>query len=101
MKTDKICPMCGTELEMWTDVDYCCPNEACEGNNACITPKVWETLFTGAKAKEALKVATDALKTATEYLGNQNPLYEVEVMKLHIDLSNAVEKIESIMKGDK
>lgn len=45
------------------------------------------------RTRKALDVAVDAIKNATEYLGNQEPLVDVMAMNLHIDLSKALEQI--------
>lgn len=67
-------------------------NEQVEDSDSCLFQ---------IKLRKALDVAIDVLKKATDYLGNQNPLYEVEGMNLYIDLSNGLEKINKIMNGGK
>jgi hypothetical protein len=51
--------------------------------------------------RKALDVAVDAIKNATEYLGNQEPLVDVMAMNLHTDLSKVLEQITALEQKDK
>lgn len=48
------------------------------------------------RTRKALDVAVDAIKNATEYLGNQEPLVDVMAMNLYTDLSKALEQITAL-----
>jgi hypothetical protein len=50
--------------------------------------------------RKALEIAVDAIKNATEYLGNQEPLVDVMAMNLHTDLSKALEQITALEQKD-
>ena len=52
------------------------------------------------RTRKALDVAVDAIKNATEYLGNQEPLVDVMAMNLHTDLSKALEQITALEQKD-
>lgn len=52
------------------------------------------------RTKQALDVAVSALKSATEYLGNQEPLVDVMATNLCIDLSHTLTQINQMI-GDK
>lgn len=51
--------------------------------------------------RKALEIAVDAIKNATEYLGNQEPLVDVMAMNLYTDLSKALEQITALEQKDK
>jgi hypothetical protein len=48
------------------------------------------------RTRKALDVAVDAIKNATEYLGNQEPLVDVMAMNLYTDLSKVLEQITAL-----
>lgn len=50
------------------------------------------------RTRKELDVAVDAIKNATEYLGNQEPLVDVMAMNLYTDLSKALEQITAEQK---
>lgn len=52
------------------------------------------------RTRKALEIAVDALKSATEYLGCQEPLVDVMAMNLHTDLSKALEQITALEQKD-
>lgn len=58
---------------------------------------MWQELI---RTRKALDVAVDAIKNATEYLGNQEPLVDVMAMNLHTDLSKALEQITALEQKD-
>ena len=53
------------------------------------------------RTRKALEIAVGAIKNATEYLGNQEPLVDVMAMNLHTDLSKALAEITALEQKDK
>lgn len=77
--------ICCTEWEKQA-IDYKAENIALSGELEC--------------TRKALDVAVDAIKNATEYLGNQEPLVDVMAMNLYTDLSKALEQITALEQKD-
>lgn len=97
---DKLkCPFCQQELDYLAEDIYgnmYCPN--CRDKNGFTykaSESIWQELI---RTRKALDVAVDAIKNATEYLGNQEPLVDVMAMNLHTDLSKALEQITAEQK---
>ena len=90
------CPFCNEGMLFWgaTGPWRKCPK--CD-NNLIGNDELWQELIT---TRKALNIAVDALKNATEYLGNQEPLVDVMATNLHIDLSKALEQIKELTKGE-
>jgi uncharacterized Zn finger protein (UPF0148 family) len=86
------CPFCQQKLQedVGYDGDYSCPN--CR-QPYFGSPELWQELI---RTRKALDVAVDAIKNATEYLGNQEPLVDVMAMNLYTDLSKALEQITAL-----
>ena len=116
------CPFCQQKLkELYNNgisVGFRCKNKNCpETNIMCGTKALWQELIKLMKDKDlsdkigkletelertrkALDVAVDAIKNATEYLGNQEPLVDVMAMNLYTDLSNALKQITALEQKD-
>ena len=87
------CPICNDgEIIAYPDGTYECDNHECSIYNGTHT-ETFEALI---RTRKALDVAVDAIKNATEYLGNQEPLVDVMAMNLHTDLSKALEQITAL-----
>ena len=101
--SDMKCPFCQQELEEETfsrgRVFVSCNNPNCIISDwgGCSKQIIAELIRT----RKALEIAVDALKNATEYLGNQEPLVDVMAMNLHTDLSKALEQITELEQKDK
>lgn len=91
--SDMKCPFCQQELDTGNYFVHC-HNPHCDITEEMEgTEEMWEALI---RTRKALDVAVDAIKNATEYLGNQEPLVDVMAMNLHTDLSKALEQIKTI-----
>lgn len=73
---------------------------ALETENKDLSDKIGKLETKLEKTRKALDVAVDAIKNATEYLGNQEPLVDVMAMNLHTDLSKALEQITALEQKD-
>lgn len=100
-KNELKCPFCQQEYIITKD-DFCfgqqrcvCRNPNCEFDGWHFPIKLVSELI---RTRKALDVAIDAIKNATEYLGNQEPLVDVMAMNLHTDLSKALEQITALEK---
>lgn len=97
--TELKCPFCQQELllsslregdeehQMWT----------CLSCQLSAQRKLWHEFI---RTRKAFGIAVDAIKNATEYLGNQEPLVDVMAMNLHTDLSKALEQITLLEQKD-
>ena len=92
MSKELVCPFCQQELRKIHPTYVICDNCRITGED-----KLWQELI---RTRKALDVAVDAIKNATEYLGNQEPLVDVMAMNLHTDLSKALEQITSLEQKD-
>ena len=93
------CPFCNKPLQPTyrSENEYWCENYDCaESSWKFGSMPLWQELI---RTRKALDVAVDAIKNATEYLGNQEPLVDVMAMNLHTDLSKALEQITALTKG--
>lgn len=96
--SDMKCPFCNGEL-VGTIGHPICRNQDCV---MCDDPMPQDLLEELIYTRKALDVAVDAIKNATEYLSNQEPLVDVMAMNLYIDLSKALDKITTLeQKGNK
>lgn len=96
--SDMKCPFCNGEL-VGTIGHPICRNQDCV---MCDDPMPQDLLEELIYTRKALDVAVDAIKNATEYLSNQEPLVDVMAMNLYIDLSKAIDKITTLeQKGNK
>lgn len=96
--SDMRCPFCNGEL-VGTIGHPICRNQDCV---MCDDPMPQDLLEELIYTRKALDVAVDAIKNATEYLSNQEPLVDVMAMNLYIDLSKALDKITTLeQKGNK
>ena len=101
MSDKLLCPFCQQELveirfgeqRYWTCINDKCDKSVGLGGNK----KLWQELI---RTRKALDVAVDAIKNATEYLGNQEPIVDVMAMNLHTDLSKALEQITALEQKD-
>ncbi len=94
------CPFCQQKLQ-YDDLLCNCINEHCEESFDMVgTEMLWQKVIDLKQeidsTRKALDVAVDAIKNATEYLGNQEPLVDVMAMNLHTDLSKALEQITAL-----
>ena len=98
-KINPVCPFCNKKLEpIGTSGQFQCGTWGCDASfNFIATRDVWEYID---RTRKALDVAVDAIKNATEYLGNQEPLVDVMAMNLHTDLSKALEQITILKQKD-
>jgi hypothetical protein len=104
---DMKCPFCQQELKPqtmdgeWLECWNCSYHEPSHHpfpqRILCSTKELWLELI---RTRKALDVAVDAIKNATEYLGNQEPLVDVMAMNLHTDLSKALEQITALEQKD-
>lgn len=90
--SDMKCPFCNQELRKISATSFL----VCDNCNITGFDKLWQELI---RTRKALDVAVDAIKNATEYLGNQEPLVDVMAMNLHIDLSKALEQITATLEN--
>lgn len=99
MSKELVCPFCNKKLEpIGTSGQFQCGTWGCDASfNFIATRDVWEYID---RTRKALDVAVDAIKNATEYLGNQEPLVDVMAMNLHTDLSKALEQITILKQKD-
>lgn len=74
---------------------------ALETENKDLSDKIGKLGTELERTRKALDVAVDAIKNATEYLGNQEPLVDVMAMNLYTDLSKALEQITALEQKDK
>lgn len=100
--SDMKCPFCQQELD-YDDLLGSCINEHCEESFDMVgTESLWQKVINLKqeidRTRKALDVAVDAIKNATEYLSNQEPLVDVMAMNLYIDLSKALEQITTEQK---
>ena len=95
------CPFCNKTLQptLRQSDEYWCENYDCPRTNIewVGSQKLWQELI---RTRKALDVAVDAIKNATEYLGNQEPLVDVMAMNLYTDLSKALEQITALEQKD-
>lgn len=96
------CPFCQQEYII-TKGDSCfgqqrcvCRNPNCEFDGWHFPIKLVSELI---RTRKALEVAVGAIKNATEYLGNQEPLVDVMAMNLYTDLSKALEQITATLEN--
>ena len=100
MNNKLICPFCQQELqETYDGKQFWCSNykDPTHPINLQGTKELWQELI---RTRKALDVAVDAIKNATEYLGNQEPLVDVMAMNLYTDLSKALEQITALEQKD-
>ena len=83
--------LCGSR-ELWQELDRWKQSAEDHQNWLRLAEKKLE------RTRKALEIAVDAIKSATEYLGNQEPLVDVMAMNLHTDLSKALEQITAEQK---
>lgn len=96
--SDMKCPFCNGEL-VGTIGHPICRNQDCV---MCDDPMPQDLLEELIYTRKVLDVAVDAIKNATKYLSNQEPLVDVMAMNLYIDLSKALDKITTLeQKGNK
>ena len=97
--SDIKCPFCQQELKIAGEhtTIMSCFNGDCKGSGLYGEKEFWQELI---RTRKALDVAVDAIKNATEYLGNQEPLVDVMAMNLHTDLSKALDKITALEQKD-
>ena len=88
------CPFCGEKIEHIED-GWCNCKNRCTGSGSI---ELWLQFL---RTRKALDVAVDAIKNATEYLGNQEPLVDVMAMNLYTDLSKALDQITALEQKDK
>ena len=100
MSKELVCPFCNKKLEpIGTSGQFQCGTWGCDASfNFIATRDVWEYID---RTRKVLGIAIDAIKNATEYLGNQEPLVDVMAMNLHTDLSKALEQITALEQKDK
>ena len=94
--SDMKCPVCNVGYVHESVNHWCCDYEFCPSYDETDT----ETYDILIRTRKALEIAVDAIKNATEYLGNQEPLVDVMAMNLHTDLSKALEQITSLEQKD-
>ena len=97
MSKDMKCPVCNVGYIHESVNHWCCDYEFCPSYDETDT----ETYDILIRTRKALEIAVDAIKNATEYLGNQEPLVDVMAMNLHTDLSKALEQITALEQKDK
>ena len=96
--SDMKCPFCQQELNQDSPQIIECRNDDCKKSYFMYGSKeLWQELI---RTRKALEIAVDAIKNATEYLGNQEPLVDVMAMNLHTDLSKALEQITILKQKD-
>lgn len=91
--SDIKCPICSEKIEHIED-GWCNCKNRCLGSGSI---DLWLNFI---RSRKALDVAVDAIKNATEYLGNQEPLVDVMAMNLYTDLSKALEQITALEQKD-
>ena len=97
MSKDMKCPVCNVGYIHESVNHWCCDYEFCPSYDETDT----ETYDILIRTRKALEIAVDAIKNATEYLGNQEPLVDVMAMNLHTDLSKALAEITALEQKDK
>lgn len=99
--TDKLhCPYCGCELRLcdtfpsgFPQEHYECTNEKCKHGYEVMHKSTWQDLTDGKKARDALKVAINALKYVEKHEEDDYP------NDVHYRIDLALRRITSITKS--